>query len=393
MSEALKTRLNMIFANYPRIPETEDLYDEVLANLTDHVADYITDGLTEDEAIEKALTELGDLTEVLDDIAVSEEHSLTDLSRDSVSNYNTDSYSSLPLVNEQVFSPADFDQISLIYQQDNVDILPSEDGQLHLLEFMNTWKSDYFAQIQSTKNQLHIQYGKRPKLFGKLLPFRSKIVFLIPTDYQKNLNLQLASGNLMINQVKLETLNIDCRSGNFKAENLKVRTLKTILNSGNGNFEQIESEKIMIEAKSGNLNLNKIDAYQADVMAISGNMRLNIADIYTLRANVKSGNLKVQSLQTNTAELAAKSGNVTVESELFTQLKVTAASGNAKVVVSDEAIFNFDLRSGHGNTRLSLPNINYTVKTQSHKAGYSNSESERLLYIETNSGNATVKTL
>lgn len=385
MTETLKTHLNQIFVNYPKTPETQDLYDEVLANLTEHVIDYKAGGWTEAEAIEKSLAEIGDLTEVLDEI------SLTDLSVKFSSSVSAGRYSNLPLVNEKIFTTVDFEQISLNYQQDNIEILPSEDARIHLLEFMNSRREDYFAEIQSSTGELKIQCGKRPKLFGKLLPFRSKIVLLIPENYQKNLKLALTSGNLKISQLKLNNLEIDCYSGNFKAEQLKLGTVAVMLSSGNGNFAQIEAEKLNIKAKSGNLTLEQLEVYQADLEATSGNIRISIADVYKLFSNVKSGNLKIQGLKTNTAELSATSGNLTVYSQLFSQLKVISGSGNAKVVTSDELDFQFELHSSHGNTRFSLPSAHYTTQTQTHKSGYNRKESKHLLYLETGSGNASVK--
>ncbi len=386
MKEQLKIKLDKIFADYQESQETHELYDEVLANLEAHTEDLIAAGTDETLAIIKAFDEMGDLTEVLDElVAPRESENKNDFSTPVVN------YSTLNLVNEQIFNSRDFSAISLNYNNDNVEILQAEDENFRLLEYMNTNNEEYLARINLSNGKLSIENGRRPKLFGRLWPFRSKIIFLIPKQTAKNLLLTCNSGNLKVSDVQFENLKIDLRSGNLKAENVQAKEIQFNLMSGNGNFDAVKSETLKVDAKSGNLTFGKIEARQAKIFATSGNVGMIFADIYELKAEVKSGNLKVQQLQTNCTELQAHSGNVQVGAEIFTKLKLSSHSGNAKALVNSDASFKFELKTGSGNTKIALADVNYNVKSQSYKTGNAGTVGEREILLETHSGNATIK--
>lgn len=386
MKDQLKIKLDKTFARYQQTPEIADLYEEVLTNLEAHTSDLIASGMDETLAVIKAFDEVGDLNEVLEELAAP-----LNKNDETKQTRQTGNHSPLRLVNEQVFQSVAFKKIKLNYKGDNLEILPSPDGQMHLLEYMNTSRADYFAQINHSAEELIIESGHRPKLFGILWPFRSKIIFLIPETDHKNLVIDSASGNLKISEVTLANLSVNLHSGNFNLAHIEADGLAVVINSGNTKCEQIKARNFQIQSGSGNLHFLEIEAQKTEAFSSSGNITIQGIDSYQLQAETKSGNLKVQKLQTHTANLKVHSGNVSAEVDVFTLLKLSSHSGNATVSLNPDASFYFTLQTGSGNTRISHPVISYKVKSQSYKTGLAGGKTERELMVETHSGNASVK--
>lgn len=65
MYEKLRKRVNVLFEDAPRTSRANELKEELLANLIEKYNDLIKSGNTEDEAVEKAVSGIGDVDELL----------------------------------------------------------------------------------------------------------------------------------------------------------------------------------------------------------------------------------------------------------------------------------------------------------------------------------------
>jgi len=65
MYEKLRKRVNVLFEDAPRTSRANELKEELLANLIEKYNDLIKSGNAEDEAVEKAVSGIGDVDELL----------------------------------------------------------------------------------------------------------------------------------------------------------------------------------------------------------------------------------------------------------------------------------------------------------------------------------------
>ena len=61
--------VDRLFAGYEDTPDLRDFKEEITVNLQEHVKEYVRNGMSYDEAFEKATAELGDITAIADNVA------------------------------------------------------------------------------------------------------------------------------------------------------------------------------------------------------------------------------------------------------------------------------------------------------------------------------------
>ncbi|WP_096816915.1 DUF4097 family beta strand repeat-containing protein [Lactococcus fujiensis] len=386
MEDLLKNKLNSVFSDYQLTTETKDLYDEVLSNLRAAAKDLKADGKSDVDAAIQAFSEIGDLTEVLNEIT----NKTLVYSKNNISIYNENQ---LKLANDQTFNPTEIESIKLSYSSDNVEILASSDGKIHLYEYMNSENPDFFAQIQKTGGHLSIQAGVRPRLFGVFVPFRTKIILALPVNFTGDLDVDNRSGNMNVQEISLSSLMMNVRSGNFKLADVEVQDFSLDLSSGNGKFENLTTEKLYINAKSGNLKGDKMIAENVQIIADSGNCVFENVHFIGLDLKLNSGNIKLLNSFSIEANLTTNSGNVVAEVVGFKALKAKSDSGNVRISVPRDMVFDFDLKSGSGSSEIALDGVSYEVKKEKRKTGSrrGNASNQAILRGESGCGNVSVK--
>ncbi len=128
---------------------------------------------------------------------------------------------------------------------------------------------------------------------------KTKLTVYIPKDYEKNMQIELGSGEVVFNgpsadsPMKLNKLALDVGSGSMELNNLDVDTLEhhsssgdveiSSLTAGNGSFE-VSSGSVTVKDYSGKLD--------ADVS--SGELELQMNELKgDINLNVSSGNLEL----------------------------------------------------------------------------------------------------
>lgn len=65
MNKKIENYINVLFSDVPRSKKAHELREELLANLSDRFEDYLSQGMSENQAYAQAVGSLGDLDEVL----------------------------------------------------------------------------------------------------------------------------------------------------------------------------------------------------------------------------------------------------------------------------------------------------------------------------------------
>lgn len=178
--------------------------------------------------------------------------------------------------------------------------------------------------VKQKGDQISVHYKR--KWFEGGLPFfnKTKLTIYIPEDYDRDMLIEIGSGSLTYsgtskNQpMELDELNVELSSGNVKLENLKTKTFKHDGSSGNIQIDSLTAETGILDISSGNINMKN----------------------YTggLEANLSSGNLAVQM------------------DEMVGPIKIEVSSGKVSLDLPKDANFtlNGEVSSGHIDSKFPL---------------------------------------
>ncbi|ETI70856.1 LiaG family protein [Neobacillus vireti] len=185
---------------------------------------------------------------------------------------------------------------------------------------------------------------------------KSKLTIYIPKDYQRNMSIDLGSGNIDFSgesknkPVNLDELTVHIGSGNMKLKNLNVKQFDHGGGSGNVDIDSLITKTGTFDIASGNLNIQHytgaikaevssgrlniqldklIDSIEMDVS--SGNAELDLPDKadFTLNGHVSSGNVSCD-FPLTTKNLNKKSIKGTHGSGKY-QIELDVSSGNIRI--------------------------------------------------------------
>lgn len=78
MNEKVQRYVNQLFAEYPDSQQLNELKEEIMANSQARIQESILNGMSEEEAIHKAMKELGDVSEVAEQISTNKKYEVID---------------------------------------------------------------------------------------------------------------------------------------------------------------------------------------------------------------------------------------------------------------------------------------------------------------------------
>jgi lia operon protein LiaG len=120
---------------------------------------------------------------------------------------------------------------------------------------------------------------------------KRQLKIYIPEDYNKDMDIDLGSGNLIFSgkSMKLDELHLDIGSGNVDLSNINVNQFSHDGSSGNVDIDTLTTEKGSFDLSSGNLNINHYTgALEADVS--SGRLKIQMDELNdNIEIDVSSG--------------------------------------------------------------------------------------------------------
>lgn len=172
------------------------------------------------------------------------------------------------------------------------------------------------VEVVKKGNNIEVQY--RRKWFEWFSFFdKTKLTITIPEDYDRNLEIEVGSGNINFidnKDLRLNHVEVEVGSGNVQIETLNVNSGDFEVSSGNMEIYQFTGN-LEANVSSGNLVIQMdelTDNVEADVS--SGHLKLDLPDDagYTLDARVSSGHIANQfplvTEQNTKNELSGKHG-------------------------------------------------------------------------------------
>ena len=146
------------------------------------------------------------------------------------------------------------------------------------------------VQVKTSGNSIEIDYKRKwyqPFGFFK----RPKLTVYLPDDYQRDLAIEVGSGNVNSKDLHLNNLLLDVNSGNVNLDSITTQTGFLDVRSGNIDLQHYTGQ-LEADVSSGNLSIQMdelTDSVKVDES--SGHVELDLPDKadFTLDGNVSSG--------------------------------------------------------------------------------------------------------
>jgi lia operon protein LiaG len=185
---------------------------------------------------------------------------------------------------------------------------------------------------------------------------KSKLTIYIPKNYERNMMIDLGSGNLNFfgqskeKPMKLDELTVDIGSGDMNLQNLVVQHFNHDVSSGNVNIDSLQTKTGILDVSSGNLAIKHyIGALDADVS--SGRLTIQMDELSdTIKLDVSSGDagLDLPDNADFTLNADVSSGNVSCDfpltSKELNKKKISGTHGTGK--------YKIDLEVSSGNLNI-----------------------------------------
>jgi lia operon protein LiaG len=172
--------------------------------------------------------------------------------------------------------------------------------------------------VKETGNRLVVETKR--KMFNWFSFSESRqLKIYIPENYNRNLKIQIGSGNL-----------------NFSGQSMKLNKLSLDIGSGNVNMDHIEVKEFTHDGSSGNVDIDTLNTKTGTFDLSSGNLEI---EHYagSLIADVSSGKFSVQM------------------DKLNDPIDIDLSSGDVDLDLPDSANFNLDGEVSSGNISSDFP--------------------------------------
>lgn len=170
------------------------------------------------------------------------------------------------------------------------------------------------VQVKKSGNSLEVEYKRKwyqPFGFFK----RPKLTVYLPDDYQRDLAIEVGSGNVNSKNLQIQNLSLDVNSGNVNLDSITTQTGVLDVSSGNVDLQQYTGQ-LEADVSSGNLSIQMdelTDSVKVDVS--SGHVELDLPSDanFTLNGEVNSGSISnrfaLENQQENKHELKGIHGS------------------------------------------------------------------------------------
>ncbi len=302
--------IDTLFAKYERTEETDDFYNELIANSKSRYEEYLSEGMSEDEACEKVISHLGDIDSVLAEMAFKKRPTMEDLNsqisslvqqmseeaarigREFSEKYKNYQYSRQEAV-EKVFDCVPMVGVNCV--DIDVSVEKSMDDKIRV-----AYDQDVFDVLSDTDSLL-FQCEKKNE-YGD-------ITLYVPHGVD-TLKVVTKSGDIAI-KCDVNELIVSTLSGDVECEVSGVKRVETAATSGDV-WAKIHGDhgSVSMSTTSGDLDVTEDGIMMTEIQTTSGDIELDTrdesydgihlktisGDIAFYARNVKEGNVKASSI-------------------------------------------------------------------------------------------------
>lgn len=241
-------------------------------------------------------------------------------------------------------------EIDVDVSSSDINIIPEGTSQVkaHLYGDMSSNNKHTNSKIQCYKSGDTLVIKQvEPHINFVFFSSNLKLDVYIPADYNKDIKLVSASGDINVNDYKLNKLQCNLSSGNLKMNNINADTFNYLSSSGDLKADKLTTNTTTLDSSSGSININE---FSGDLTAenSSGDTSIEYAD-FNNNINVHSSSGEIALTLPKSAEFdldaVASSGDITTDFPIT----VSGKDGEQKlqgVVVNDKNKIKLDASSG-----------------------------------------------
>ncbi len=337
--EQIKAKLDQYFDEYVMTEELENLKEEVLANVTDHYADLISQGESKESAEKTVLESMGDIRALLHEIGAEKKteaaYRFDPFGSDSIRGF-TDTVNSLFTnlfqgreengTREEVY--ANIEKVDISGMSMDIHISPSQDEMVYVKAEGN------LDQITMEVNNDTLEI--RELRSGRIFQNGMDLYLQIP-EHLHSADIQVISGDLTAEMVNLDSIRFQSTSGDLEIRQGSVKDLAVKTTSGDAYIRLKEIKRFYAELTSGDIDIRCGSAGSLACACQSGDIDAQIEDTFdSIQFKTVSGDvsLKVKTLDRIKTELRSMSGSIdssVLSSEDGKEVSIQTISGDIRV--------------------------------------------------------------
>ena len=185
-----------------------------------------------------------------------------------------------------------FNSVSISWHAGNVQVRPSDDGQMHLTQrsYYKVRALDCDVVGDCLKIEESNDYGFFFFGFGSR---SSDLELDLPSKQYSDFTLQMTSGNTEIDRITASAMSLKMTSGKLKADTVQAEKIQADITSGQMDVDHAKASSLWVEVTSGNADFNgSFSGIEGETTSGSVNV---VADVVpdSLNANLTSGKVSV----------------------------------------------------------------------------------------------------
>lgn len=265
------------------------------------------------------------------------------------------------MVNELHFSLEKISDVTISYDEELITFYATNNRELVIKEYMTENKASYHADVNQSKNSIHISEGSKP-LFKS--GFSRYIEVYLPASYSEALTVTSTNGNIDLSDMNLQlsTLRIDSTSGTVELNSAAASEIHLSSTSGTLKLGSIAADTIRLDTTSGNITCNELTG-NVTYTSTSGNADIKSAiGSGSYKAN-NSGKLNVIYTEvTGDLSLFNKNDAVYLTLPADLEFEFEATTKNGSVSTTFQECISVDGRTTRG-TVGNNPTVTVKVET------------------------------
>jgi lia operon protein LiaG len=273
---------------------------------------------------------------------------------------------------EETFVMEGLNSISISTVSENVNIIPSQTGEIKVHFYGNTSHKKAAPQLEAfvSGNILTVRLKHTTSLiFGLRQNF--KLDVYIPDSYSAGINIDTVSADVNTCRLKINDFSCSTVSGNFNTEGIDAAA-DIVLGTTSGDFKlEASSDNFTFESVSGDLECISLITDSTILESTSGSVKIDSF----------SGDLRHSSI----------SGNLVLNYTQFAgNILSSAVSGNITLKLPASSEFFLDYSSTSGSVNNEFP-ITVTGQAKDNKLRGTVGNDKNKITVETVSGDLTIK--
>lgn len=283
------------------------------------------------------------------------------------------------------FSADDLHALDIDWIDGAVELLPSEDGKIHVKESSSFSLEETDKQVHTrvAEGTLFIRYavsGKRVSSLRKTLTVR------IPEGLSlRSASINAISAPLGLTSLSAEKAAFSTTSGEIRLETIRATSLVAETTSGSITLSGVSANTLKLESTSGGMTLSGVNTETLDLDSTSGTMTLTDTVTKTLTADSTSGSLRFTGeAETITADTTSGSVRLTPSVGILREIRVESISGDVTVTLPATAGFSASLDSMSGR-------FSGEFDARLTDGEYVYGDGKIHISVETNSGNLRIE--